>query len=166
MRIPKRKPSRYYDVNPDPYLTKETILKLKAELDRMLNKTRPKLIEEMQLAASNGDFSENHAYQMAKGRLRGLNHRILIIEEQLNQAIPIEENKRDGIIRIGSTVTLEINGKQRTYQILGSQETNPTSGKISHISPLGLALLKHTAGEIISVQTEQRAVEYKIIKVE
>lgn len=166
MRIPKRKPSRYSDVNPDPYLTKEAILKLKAELDRMLNKTRPKLIEEMQLAASNGDFSENHAYQMAKGRLRGLNHRILIIEEQLKQAIPIEDNKKDGIIRIGSTVTLEINGKQRTYQILGSQETNPTSGKISHVSPLGLALLNHKAGETIPVQTESKTVEYKIISVE
>lgn len=166
MRIPKRKPSRYSDVNPDPYLTKEAILKLKEELNRMLNKTRPKLIEEMQLAASNGDFSENHAYQMAKGRLRGLNHRMLIIEEQLKQAIPIEDNKKDGIIRIGSTVTLEINGKQRVYQILGSQETNPTSGKISHISPLGKAILNHKAGEIIPVQTEQRTVEYKIISVE
>lgn len=132
----------------------------------MLNKTRPKLIEEMQLAAANGDFSENHAYQMAKGRLRGLNHRMLIIEEQLKQAIPIEDNKKDGVIRIGSTVILEINGKERTYQILGSQETNPTSGKISHVSPLGQALLNHKAGEIIQVQTENKIVEYKIIKVE
>jgi len=166
MRIPKRKPSRYSDVNPDPYLTKSAILKLRQEYDRMLNKNRPKLIEEMQLAAANGDFSENHAYQMAKGRLRGLNHRLLIIEEQLKQAIPIEDNKKDGVIRIGSTVTLEINGKQRTYQILGSQETNPTSGKISHTSPLGQALLNHQAAHTVSVQTEQKVIKYKITKVE
>jgi len=146
-------------------MTKEAILKLEKEAEKLEKVTRPKVIEEMQQAAELGDFSENAAYQIAKGRLRGINGRLEEIQEKLKRAIPIELGSSNGRITIGATVVVEVNGRKKTYQILGAQETNPSAGKISHLSPLGKALKGKKAGETTELETENGIVEYKIIEV-
>jgi len=80
-------------------------------------------------------------------------------------AIVIDEGPSDGPIQIGNRVTVESNGSQRTYQIVGSQETDPKSGRISYLSPIGAALLGHLAGDVATVQIDGRVTEYKIIEV-
>jgi transcription elongation factor GreA len=112
-----------------------------------------------------GDFSENVGYQVAKGRLRGLNQRILEIEDHLKNAVIFHPNKNTQVIQLGHTVTLEVNGKEKTYTILGSAETNPTAGIISHNSPIGAALLGHGVGEEVKIKLTDKETSFKIIKI-
>jgi len=82
MRVPIRKPDKYLPVRPDPKMTRAKFDKLEADLERM-KKIRPHLAAEVKRLAAMGDFSENAAYQIAKGSLRGLNQRMLDVENQL-----------------------------------------------------------------------------------
>jgi transcription elongation factor GreA len=165
MQVPTRKPGKYTNQKSDPHITPEKFSELEKELEKMKNR-QPRLIAEVKQLASDGDFSENAAYQIAKGKLRGLNDRIIETEDILKRAVIIERGGNDGMIQLGSIVTVEINGKRKTYEILGSSETDPTRGVISHNSPLGAALIGRQAGETVKVKLAGREVVYKIIKVE
>jgi len=164
MQVPIRKPGKYTHLKPDPHLTPEKFSELENKLSRMKNK-RPYLISEVQRLALMGDFSENAAYQIAKGQLRGLNQRILDLEDHLKKAIIIQPPIDTEKIRLGHHITVEVNGQEKTYLLLGSSETNPTAGVISHNSPLGSALLGHKVGEIVKVKLAKKDAEYKIIKI-
>ncbi len=150
----------------DVYITPEKIEAMKREIVTRTAE-RPALALEMQRTAEEGDFSENAGYQAAKAALRRLNSRIDWLNERLRYAIPIESGTdASGNIRIGATVTVEIAGKQMTFEILGSQESSPSRGRISHISPLGAALLGHKAGDVVIAKINDREITYKIISVE
>ena len=129
-----------------------------------MKKARPKLAEEVKRLAEMGDFSENAAYQMAKGRLRGINDRINELTEYLKHVVIITP-KNTGTVQLGSTVTVEINGKQKTYTILGSTETDPSTGVISHQSPVGAALMGRRVGDTVEIQLAGKRVECKIITI-
>ena len=160
MRVPIRK-SEKQNIQPvDLHITPEKFDELTASLARM-KKSRPKLAEEVKCLAEMGDFSENAAYQIAKGRLRGLNRRLDEIMYILNHAIIIKHSGSD-CVELGHTVTLEVNGRQTTYQILGSSETDPSRGVISHNSPLGAALLGKRVRERVTVALNSRTVTYTI----
>ncbi|MBN1585631.1 transcription elongation factor GreA [Candidatus Uhrbacteria bacterium] len=170
MQIPKRK-SQSLSPNgqeTDNYLTAEAIEALKEELDRLKRFSRPKTVEELSAAREMGDLSENAAYTMAKGRLAGIDRRMAEIGERLKNAVIIERGAgKDGRIRVGSTVTVESNGRERIFEITGSQETDPGSGRISHHSPVGQALLNHRAKETVTVRTaDGREIAYLIKTVE
>jgi transcription elongation GreA/GreB family factor len=166
MRVPKRKSeeSRKYDDH-DAYLTPEAIEKLKADLRRM-ERSRPKWVEELTAAREMGDLSENAAYQYAKGKVAGIDRRTHIIKEKLKNAVVIEGGAgADGSVCLGSTVTVEVNGRTREYMITGTQEADPGAGKLSHKSPVGSALMGRKAGETAIVNTGGREIEYRIIGV-
>jgi len=122
MRVPIRKGDGRLGQKPDPYLTENKFLELKNKLERLKN-SRPRLAEEVKRLAEMGDFSENAGYQLAKGRLRGLNQRILDLENHLKVVEIIKPNSNLEIIQIGSKVTLERAGEQKIYTILGSTES-------------------------------------------
>jgi transcription elongation factor GreA len=166
MQVPRRKGGKYTYIKPDPHLTEEKFNALKKERENIINNIRPPLIEEVKSLAELGDFSENAAYQIAKGRLRGLNQKILDIEDQLRNVHIIKASKNTNTIQLGHKVTIEANNHQQTFQILGSAETNPSQGIISHNSPLGKALIGHKKGDKISINLAGRNIEYKIIKIE
>lgn len=161
MQVPKRKSENYIRPKFDPHITEEKFNELKTQLAK-LKKSHSLAAEEVKRLAKMGDFSENFAYQAAKGHLRGINQRILEIEDQLNRAVIIRSSKGICAVRIGCSVTIEANGKQSTYLILGSSETNPSRGIISHNSPLGEALLGHKAGDIVKLKLAAGEAEYKI----
>lgn len=165
MRVPKRKSEEGVNHVVDPHITQAKYDDLARKLERMKNSI-PALAQEVMFHAKNGDFSENAPYQIAKGRLRGVNQRILELNDLINRAVIIAPAATDGKVQLGSTVSVEVNGKEKTYQILGSAETNPEKGIVSHGSPLGASLLGHRAGETVKLQLNNREVEYKIIKVE
>jgi len=165
MRVPIRKPDKYLPVRPDPKMTRAKFDKLEADLERM-KKIRPHLAAEVKRLAAMGDFSENAAYQIAKGSLRGLNQRMLDVENQLARAEIIAPNKNKTVAGLGSSVTVESNGRKKTFTILGSTETNPTAGIISASSPLGAALLGRIVGQTVSVKLANKTAEYKIIGIE
>jgi transcription elongation factor GreA len=164
MRVPIRKPGKYTHAKPDPNITEEKYKEMKAQLDR-LKARRPSLIVEVKRLALDGDFSENAAYQIAKGKLRGLNQKMLEIEDHLKRAMIIKPPLNKDYVRLGHRVTVEVSGKKKEFFILGSSETNPENGVISNNSPLGIALIGRKAGEIVKVKLENKEVEYKIIKI-
>lgn len=164
MRTPIRKAGKYTHLKPDPHLTMGKFNDLKKQLEKM-KKTQPKLAAEVKRLALDGDFSENAAYQIAKGRLRGLNQKMLDIENHLKTAIIINTNHNHSIVQIGSTVVVETNGKEKEFTILGSSETDPTKGIISHNSPIGSAILGKRIEDIVKIKLKDRTTEYKIKKI-
>lgn len=165
MQVPIRKPGKYTHLKPDPNLTVARFNEMQSKLERLKKISRPQAAAEVKRLAEMGDFSENAAYSMAKGRLRGINQRILDIEEHLKRAIIIQPLGPTGAVQLGSNVTIGINGKQKHYQILGSSETDPTTGIISHNSPIGAALMGKKIGDIVKVKSINNVTEYKIINI-
>jgi len=166
MRVPIRKAGKYTFIKPDPHLTAEKFQQLSNQLQRLSQIVQPRAIVEVQRLAEMGDFSENAAYQMAKGRLRGLNQKIIELQEHLQEAIIINQPTSSTVVCLGSRVIVEINGRRQIYHILGSAETNPTTGVISHNSPIGAALLGGSVGETVRVRLATKEVNCRIIGIE
>jgi len=155
----------------DPFMTAAKFEELKAKLHKWKTVNRPREAAEVARLALMGDFSENTGYQVAKGRLRGLNQRILDLENLLARAEIITAPTLSDRVALGHQVTIEKIGPDgrgesgRTYRILGSAETAPTSGVISHNSPLGAALLGHRVGETVRLEVNGKIAEYKIVRI-
>jgi len=166
MQIPKRKSEKNGQNDYDPHITSKKADELRQELERLIKISRPRASDEVAELAKLGDFSENAAYQMAKGRLRGINNRILTLQETLNNAIIIKECAPGECVQLGSRVTVETKGQRKIYKILGSQETNPHRGIISHLSPIGAALLGHEVNDEVEIEINETNLKYKILKIE
>ncbi len=166
MRTPARKPGKYTHLKPDPHLTETKFSELKNKLERLKEMSRPRAAEEVRRLAEMGDFSDNAAYSIAKGRLRGINQKILELEDHLKHAVIISAGQAGDRVKLGSEVTVEINGRQKIYRILGSSETDPSAGIISHRSPLGASLLGRRAGDRTTFTRTDKTVACRIIKIE
>ena len=164
MRLPIRKGGKYTFIKPDPYLTSAKAEELKKRLERLEKVAQPRAIKEVSRLAEMGDFSENAAYQMAKGKLRGINQEIIELREYLNQAIIIKPSQ-SGRVELGSRVEVDMDGQTKSFFILGSEETNPSEGIISHHSPLGAALLGRQVGDKINLKLANRWLKICIIKI-
>ena len=147
------------------YLTPEGLEKLKKELNYLKTVKRKEIAERLRDTASLGDLSENAAYQEAKEAQAFLEGKILELEEAIRQAKVIEE-KKTGKVQFGSIVTVSSNNKKQKFQIVGLEEANPQSGKISFDSPLGKALLGKSLGDIVKIKTPEGKTQYKILKIE
>ena len=165
MQVPYRKPGKFSQIKPDLLVTPEKLTELTRKLDRLKNHTRPQAADEVARLAEMGDFSENAAYQMAKGRLRGINNTIMKLEHQTGHAIIIDPKQAKDTVEVGHTITVLLNNQEKIYTILGSAETDPEKGVISHTSPIGQALLGSRVGDTVTVQLAQREVQYKIMKI-
>ena len=165
MQIPFRKPGEFTNIIPDPHLTQKKFDELKDKLDK-LKSVLPSAIKELQRLAEMGDFSENAAYQMAKGRVRSINDKIFDLGEHLKSAIIIKPGKNKQQVQLGSQVTIFLAGKETTYQILGSSEIDLAKNIISHNSPLGAALMGKKAGDSFTFSLGNKEITGKIIKVE
>lgn len=163
MRVPIRKPGKHTHDKLDPHITQDKYDFLLKRLEQ-LKKKQPALREEVKFLALDGDFSENAAYQIAKGRLRGLNQRILDIENQLKRAVIITSNN-NCVIQLGSVVTLETDKNIKTFTILGSTETDPDRNIISHNSPIGKILLGKKVGDVVELNLPSKKVIYKILEI-
>lgn len=116
----------------------------KAELEEELTNLiaqRPAIAERIATARAFGDLSENQEYTDARGEQKNVENRIIEIQEILKNAKIITAPKSDGQVNIGSTVVIDMGGKEFTYTVVGPVEANPLEGKISHESPLGKQLL-------------------------
>lgn len=167
MQVPKRRGQgirKYGDR--DDHLTAAALERLRRTLERIEREERPKAVEELSRTREMGDLSENAGYQEAKGLVARLDGRIFSLKDRIKNAIVIESGADDdGRARIGATVTVRVNGHERTYEIVGSQETNPSGGRISHRSPLGSALIGHAAGDRVTVKAAAGEIAYEIIAV-
>ncbi|KKW41985.1 MAG: Transcription elongation factor GreA [Candidatus Magasanikbacteria bacterium GW2011_GWA2_56_11] len=166
MRTLNRKAEKNRPVKPDAILTESKFLELKRQLEKLKNASRPQAASEVRRLAEMGDFSENYAYQIAKGRLRGINNTILRLEHELQQATIIAPPAQTDTVQVGHAVTVECGGQMKIYRILGSAEIDLEKGIISRHSPLGSALLGHRVGETIKLKLGEREVEYRVKKIE
>ena len=160
MRVPIRKGDHRVFAVKDYHLTKNTDQQIEAEIIK-LKQYRPQLAQEVKRLAEMGDFSENAGYQMAKAKIRGLNQRLLELEDRIKKAEIIEISKDLDTVQIGHQVRLLLNNEHKNYTILGGSESNPSLGIISHLSPLGSALLGRRKGESVMIKDK----EYKIISI-
>ena len=165
MRVPIRKPGKYTHDKPDPHMTEEKYNEFKQQLENIKKYSFFPAIEEVKRLSEMGDFSENAAYQMAKGRLRGINQKILDLENHLKRAVIIKPARASAQLQLGQSVTIEIEGRERTYVILGSTETDPAQGIISHLSPIGAALINRRVGETVEIRLKDKEVECRIIAI-
>lgn len=151
-------------------LTQSGVETLKVERDNLVNIERPKVIEELQLARSQGDLSENADYDSAREKQAHLEARVKEIDYMLQHAEIISEEQMDlNVVKPGTTVTIvdlsEKKAKPESYKIVGSFETNPSQGKISNESPLAKAILGHGVNEIVTVGVAE-PYDVKIKKIE
>ena len=78
----------------------------------------------------------------------------------------IDEGAGDSnLVRLGSTVTIEIDGDEETYTIVGAVEANPAEGRISNESPVGKALIGHSAGQAVTIQTPKTVLHARILSI-
>ena len=122
---------------------------LEKELEE-LKARRPELAEKIATARSYGDLSENEDYSAARGEQKVVEGRILEIEDILLHAKIIKTGKKEKVA-MGSTVTLESDGKKNTYTLVGAVEANPLEGKISNESPIGIAIFGKKVGEEVKL---------------
>lgn len=147
-------------------MTEEKFQAMQEKIAHIKRDLLPQAKKDTQQYAENGDFSENADYQIAKARLRGLNKTVEELQYQVSNAILIKKPNGTAIIQVGHTVTISANGKKNTFKILGPTEADPNTGIISFKSPLGTALLGHSAGETINFHTSDRKITYKIVCIE
>ncbi len=149
------------------YLTPEGKEKLEKELHYLRTERREEVAEAIKQAKEEGDLSENSAYDEAKDAQAFLEGRIQTLEAQLREVILIKPAKNNGIVSLGSVVTVLEEGEtdEETYKIVGSAEANPLNGNISNESPIGKALLGKKKGQTITAETPSGPLSFKILNV-
>lgn len=151
----------------DIKLTKAGLAELKAEFEELTNIKRPKLVDRLSNARSQGDLAENSDYQSAKEELEFLDGRIDELAEVIKNADVVEVDKKNGHeVALGTKVTLKVNGKETVFNIVGEWEADPMNKKISHESPLGMALIGKKVGEKAEVQAPAGKVMYEVLSIE
>lgn len=144
--------------------TKDGFKQLQAELDDLQKVRRPAAVSRLGRARAMGDLSENSEYTAAKEDLAFVEGRVQEIEELIKNAVIIDVKAQDGI-SIGVEVTVEKDGKEETYSIVGEFEADPMLKKLSATSPIGKALLGKKEGDSVEVQVPAGKLKYKIIKI-
>lgn len=146
------------------YLSPEGLEKLKKELQELKMVRRREVASKIETAKALGDLSENAEYHEAKEELAFIEGRIQEVEQVLKN-VAIIEGGASTVVRVGSSLTVESNGKKKDFKIVGSNEADPIQGLISNESPLGSAFLGHSEGDRVEVTTPSGMQMYKIISV-
>ncbi len=150
------------------YITPAGHARMREELEHLVKRERPHIVEIVAWAASNGDRSENGDYIYGKRRLREIDRRIRFLSKRLDNAEivdPLRQGDNDQVF-FGARVTIvDADGQENTYTIVGVDEADVTRGRISWISPLARALIKNREGDSIRFQSPVGVREIDILEV-
>jgi len=146
------------------YLTQEGLDELKSELTKLVAVKRVEVAKRIKNAREMGDLSENAEYQSAKEEQGFVENRISEIEDILKHA-KVSNGGRNGVIEVGSKVTVHLDGKEQEFHLVGAPEADPSKGKISHESPIGASMLGKKVGEKFVVETPMGSFTYTILKI-
>ena len=149
-------------------VTKEGLERLQAELQELREVRRPAIVAALAEARSHGDLRENAGYDAAKHDQAMTEKRIADLDALLRQAVVLEDNasaNRD-IVRIGSTVVVDVEGDEERYTIVGAIEAKPTQGLISNESPVGKALLGLRPGGTAVAAAPHGAMQIRVLRIE
>jgi len=149
------------------YITPAGHKRLNDELARLWQVDRPKVVDTIAWAASNGDRSENGDYIYGKRKLREIDRRIRFLSKRLDSAVVVDNaGKAHERVYFGATVTVaDASGGERTVSIVGVDELDPGRGRVSWISPIATALLKASVGDVVTMRTPRGAEELEIIAI-
>jgi transcription elongation factor GreB len=150
------------------YITPDGYARLRGELLQLIDDERPKVVEVVHWAASNGDRSENGDYLYGKKRLREIDRRIRFLTKRLEIAEVTDPSLHHGRPQVffGATVTYaEESGAERTVTIVGIDEADSLQGQVSWISPIARALLKANEGDVVKLVTPAGTQEIEVLQV-
>lgn len=150
------------------YITPAGFATLRAELKELVEVERPKIVDAVHWAASNGDRSENGDYLYGKKRLREIDRRIRFLIKRLEIAVVTDPALHHGHTQIffGASVTyVDEENVERTVKIVGIDEANSAAGEVSWVSPIARTLLKAFEGDVLKLVTPGRVSEVEVLKV-
>ena len=148
-------------------LTPKGFADIEAEVAKLREEDRPRIIQAIKEAREQGDLSENADYDAARDEQAKVEARIQELEYMLEHAIIIDEAPK-GIVGIGTTVTISYiddEDDEDEYKIVGSLEADPFDNKVSDESPIGKALCGAKEGDIVSVPSPNGSYDVKIVKI-
>ena len=146
-------------------LSGEGLTRLRAELTHLREVRRPEVILRVKAARELGDLRENAEYHAAREEQSFLEGRIQQLQATLDRVVVTEAAVATGVVQVGSTVEVEMDGERATYQLVDPAEASIAAGRLSYRSPIGAALLGRRAGEDLTVATPAGAHTYRIIAV-
>lgn len=149
-------------------ITREGFNEMQRELNEIVTKQKPAVVDRIREARQLGDLSENFDYEDAKRSQAMLEARIKELKAILAHANVVDSPSDDGTVGIGSKVIVKDmeDGFEDEYIIVGPAESSPAEGKISQESCVGSALMGQKAGDIVNVQAPGGVIRYKIVSVQ
>ena len=150
-------------------LTAEGVKKYEERLEYLKTTGRTEIAEQIKIARSFGDLSENAEYDAAKAEQARMEYEIVEIENMLKNVVLIDEDSiSTDVVNVGATVRVRmpaLGGREAEYQIVGTAEANPLENRISNESPVGKGLLGHKLHETVSIQTPGGTAEFEILNI-
>jgi len=154
---------------PPRFITPQGFTRLRAEYEELFSVERPKIVETVSWAASLGDRSENADYLYGKKRLREIDRRLSFLAKVMKSAKvvdPAKQEQRDAV-RFGATVELaDENDERRTVTLVGEDEADASSGRISWAAPIARALIGAKVGDERTVRLPAGEKSYEILRIE
>lgn len=151
-------------------VTREGLQKMKEELEFKETTEKMRIAEQLKVAISYGDLSENAEYDAAKNDQAALEQRINELRQMIEHAVVVDETKiNTDAVGFGTRVTIvdveDEDAQEETYTIVGTSESDPMGGKLSNESPVGAALLGAHVGDIVTAQTPGGALKLRVINI-
>lgn len=139
-------------------VTREGLQKMKEELEYKETTEKMRIAEQLKVAISYGDLSENAEYDAAKNDQAALEQRINELKQMIENAVVVDESKIDkDTVGFGTRVTIidldDEDGEEEEYTIVGTSESDPVNGRLSNESPVGAALIGSHVGDTVVAQT-------------
>ncbi len=149
-------------------LSAEKLAEFQAELERLTQEERPRILRDLQEARADGDLRENAAYDDARKQQGMVEGRIQELEQMIRRAELLGDGVQPtGKVVVGSLVELESLGSSRSrkFRIVSPEETDPRNGKLSYQSPVGQGVMGRSPGETVEVETPRGTTQYRIVSV-
>lgn len=147
-------------------ITESGLKKLEDELDERTTTIRQKIADAIKEAKEQGDLSENAEYSAAKQQQTENESKIAELEAMIKSVKVVKHDRKSSMVQVGSKVTVKVANKEMIFEIVSTNEANPTFKKISNESPIGSALIGGKVGDEVNVEIPNGTVVYKIVAVE
>ena len=147
------------------YISPEGLEKLKQELEALKTTRRLQIASQLEAAKALGDLSENAEYHQAKEE-QSLNEvKIQELEDMFRDVVVIKKPSDATNVQVGSTIEVDSAHGRETFTIVGSEEADPTAGKISNESPMGQSFLGRAVGDAVTIKAPSGTSQYRIQKI-
>ena len=151
-------------------VTLEGLQKMKEELEYKETTEKMRIAEQLKVAISYGDLSENAEYDAAKNDQAALEQRIAELRQMIENAVVVDESKiNTDVVGFGTRVTIvdvdDEDEEEEVYTIVGTSESDPLGGRLSNESPVGAALIGAHVGDVVTAQTPGGARRLRIIDI-